>query len=197
MGPSPNDTGLSRKHIHEAINASLRRLKTDYVDVYQAHRYDYATPLSETMRAFADVVRAGRALYIGVSEWTAEQLREAHALTRNLGISLVSNQPRYNALYRIIEAEVVPTCQELGIGQVVFSPMDPASRRPRGHAPHMNPMGRGSSAEYCGTTCSLPCSSWYRWPKQRTSRWLSLRLPGSCKTTMSPARSQAAPARSR
>jgi aryl-alcohol dehydrogenase-like predicted oxidoreductase len=117
-------TGLSRKHIHEAINASLQRLKTDYVDLYQAHRYDYATPLTETMEAFADVVRAGKALYIGVSEWTAEQLREAHALAADLRISLVSNQPRYNALYRIIEAEVVPTCQELGISQVVFSPME-------------------------------------------------------------------------
>jgi len=123
-GPGPNDTGLSRKHIHEAINASLRRLKTDYVDLYQAHRYDYATPLTETMEAFADVVRAGKALYIGVSEWTAEQLREAHALAADLRISLVSNQPRYNALYRIIEAEVVPTCQELGLSQVVFSPME-------------------------------------------------------------------------
>jgi aryl-alcohol dehydrogenase-like predicted oxidoreductase len=123
-GPGPNDTGLSRKHIHEAINASLRRLKTDYVDLYQAHRYDYATPLTETMAAFADVVRGGKALYIGVSEWTAEQLREAHALAADLRISLVSNQPRYNALYRIIEAEVVPTCQELGISQVVFSPME-------------------------------------------------------------------------
>ena len=104
-GPGPNDTGLSRKHIHEAINASLRRLKTDYVDLYQAHRYDYATPLTETMAAFADVVRGGKALYIGVSEWTAEQLREAHALAADLRISL-------------------PTCQELGISQVVFSPME-------------------------------------------------------------------------
>jgi aryl-alcohol dehydrogenase-like predicted oxidoreductase len=123
-GPGPNDTGLSRKHIHEAINASLRRLKTDYVDLYQAQRYDYATPLTETMEAFADVVRAGKALYIGVSEWTAEQLREAHALAVDLRISLVSNQPRYNALYGIIEAEVVPTCQELGVSQIVFSPME-------------------------------------------------------------------------
>jgi aryl-alcohol dehydrogenase-like predicted oxidoreductase len=123
-GPGANHTGLSRKHIHEAINASLRRLKTDYVDLYQAHRYDYSTPLAETMQAFADVVRAGKALYIGVSEWTAAQLREAHALAAGLGISLVSNQPRYNALYRIIEAEVVPVCQELGISQVVFSPLE-------------------------------------------------------------------------
>jgi len=123
-GPGSNDTGLSRKHIRESINASLRRLKTDYVDLYQAHRYDYATPLSETMQAFADVVRAGKALYIGVSEWTAEQIREAHAVAEDLGFSLVSNQPRYNALYRIIEAEVVPACQELGVSQVVFSPME-------------------------------------------------------------------------
>jgi aryl-alcohol dehydrogenase-like predicted oxidoreductase len=123
-GAGANSTGLSRKHIHEAINASLRRLNTDYVDLYQAHRYDYATPLIETMQAFADVVRAGKALYIGVSEWTADQLREAHALARDLGISLVSNQPRYNALYRIIEAEVIPTCQELGISQVVYSPLE-------------------------------------------------------------------------
>jgi aryl-alcohol dehydrogenase-like predicted oxidoreductase len=123
-GPGANDTGLSRKHIREAINASLRRLNTDYVDLYQAHRYDYSTPLQETMQAFADVVRAGKALYIGVSEWTSDQIREAHALAQDLGISLVSNQPRYNALYRIIEAEVVPTCQELGISQVVFSPLE-------------------------------------------------------------------------
>src|SRR5262245_31997035 len=123
-GEGRNDRGLSRKHIMESINGSLRRLQTDYVDLYQAHRYDYSTPLEETMEAFADVVRAGKALYIGVSEWTAEQLREAHALAVDLRISLVSNQPRYNALYRIIEAEVVPTCQELGISQVVFSPME-------------------------------------------------------------------------
>ena len=118
-----NDTGLSRKHIRESIDASLRRLKTDYVDLYQAHRYDHHTPLEETMEAFADVVRAGKALYIGVSEWTPEQLRAGHALARELHIPFISNQPQYNALYRIIEAEVVPTCRELGISQVVFSPI--------------------------------------------------------------------------
>ena len=84
-GPGgPNDTGLSRKHIHESINASLKRLKTEYVDLYQAHRYDTETPLEETMEAFADVVRSGKALYIGVSEWTAEQLQEGHRLAREL-----------------------------------------------------------------------------------------------------------------
>jgi aryl-alcohol dehydrogenase-like predicted oxidoreductase len=124
-GPGgPNDTGLSRKHIHESINASLTRLKTGYVDLYQAHRYDHFTPLEETMEAFADVVRAGKALYIGVSEWTADQLRAGHALARELRIPFVSNQPRYNALYRVIEAEVVPASRELGISQVVFSPIE-------------------------------------------------------------------------
>ena len=124
VGPKgPNDTGLSRKHIMESIDLSLRRLGMDYVDLYQAHRYDHATPLEETMQAFADIVRAGKALYIGVSEWTAQQLREGHALARELGVQLVSNQPQYSALHRVIEAEVVPASQELGISQIVFSPV--------------------------------------------------------------------------
>src|SRR5215475_219544 len=122
-GEGRNDRGLSRKHIMESINGSLRRLKTDYVDLYQAHRYDYATPLDETMEAFADVVRAGKALYIGVSEWKASQIRAAHELARELKIQLVSSQPQYSMLWRVIEAEVVPTCEELGIGQIVWSPM--------------------------------------------------------------------------
>jgi aryl-alcohol dehydrogenase-like predicted oxidoreductase len=123
-GPKgPNDSGLSRKHILESINASLTRLQTDYVDVYQAHRYDTETPLEETMRAFADVVRAGKAHYIGVSEWTAEQVRAGHALATELGIQLISNQPQYSMLWRVIEGEVVPTSAELGISQVVFSPI--------------------------------------------------------------------------
>ncbi|MFD0483797.1 aldo/keto reductase family protein [Kineococcus sp. GCM10028916] len=118
-----NDSGLSRKHIHESIDGSLKRLGTDHVDVYQAHRWDVSTPVEETMQAFADVVRAGKALYIGVSEWTADQLRQGHALAKDLGFQLVSNQPQYSALYRVIEEEVVPTSRELGISQVVFSPI--------------------------------------------------------------------------
>ena len=118
-----NDSGLSRKHIMESINGSLRRLRTDYVDVYQAHRYDVETPLEETMQAFADVVRAGKALYIGVSEWTAEQIRDGQQLARGLGFALVSNQPQYSMLWRVIEDEVVPTCRELGLSQVVWSPI--------------------------------------------------------------------------
>jgi aryl-alcohol dehydrogenase-like predicted oxidoreductase len=122
-GPGPNDRSLSRKHIMESIDASLRRLQTDYVDVYQAHRYDYSTPLEETMQAFADVVRQGKALYIGVSEWNATQLRAGWEMAQDLKISLISNQPQYSALWRVIEAEVVPASIELGIGQVVFSPI--------------------------------------------------------------------------
>ncbi|MDD9207715.1 aldo/keto reductase family protein [Georgenia sp. 10Sc9-8] len=119
----PNDSGLSRKHIMESIDGSLRRLRTDYVDLYQAHRYDTETPLEETMQAFADVVRQGKALYIGVSEWTAEQIRAGHALARDLGIQLISSQPQYSMLWRVIEEEVVPTSRELGLSQIVFSPI--------------------------------------------------------------------------
>jgi aryl-alcohol dehydrogenase-like predicted oxidoreductase len=122
-GAGPNDRGLSRKHIMESINGSLRRLQTDYVDLYQAHRYDYATPLEETMEAFADIVHSGKAHYIGVSEWNAAQIREGHQLARELKIHLVSNQPQYSMLWRVIEPEVIPTCEELGIGQIVWSPM--------------------------------------------------------------------------
>jgi aryl-alcohol dehydrogenase-like predicted oxidoreductase len=118
-----NDSGLSRKHIMESIDASLRRLQTDYVDLYQAHRFDSETPLEETMQAFADVVRSGKALYIGVSEWTAEQLRAGQELARQLGFRIVSNQPQYSALYRVIEERVVPASEELGISQIVFSPV--------------------------------------------------------------------------
>ncbi|MCC3764830.1 aldo/keto reductase family protein [Glycomyces sp. TRM65418] len=123
MGPGKNDRGLSAKHIKESIDNSLRRLQTDRVELYQAHRYDYETPLEETMQAFADVVRAGKAHYIGVSEWTADQIRRAHALAQDLKVQLVSSQPQYSALWRVIEAEVIPASEELGIGQIVWSPL--------------------------------------------------------------------------
>lgn len=122
-GPGVNDRGLSRKHLLASIEHSLRRLRCDYVDLYQAHRYDYETPLEETMLAYADIVRAGKARYIGVSEWRAEQIRAAKVLADDLHVPLVSNQPQYSALYRVIEAEVIPTCRELGLSQVVFSPV--------------------------------------------------------------------------
>ena len=123
-GPKgPNDSGLSRKHIMESINGSLRRLGTDYVDLYQAHRYDTRTPLEETMQAFADVVRQGKALYIGVSEWTADQITAGAAMARELGFQLISSQPQYSMLWRVIEEEVVPASREAGVSQIVWSPI--------------------------------------------------------------------------
>ena len=123
-GPAgPNDVGLSRKHIMESIDGSLERLQTDYVDLYQAHRFDTETPLEESMQAFADIVRQGKALYIGVSEWTADQIRAGVELSKQLGFHLVSSQPQYSMLWRVIEDEVVPTSIELGVGQIVWSPM--------------------------------------------------------------------------
>lgn len=124
VGPKgANDVGLSRKHIMEGINGSLRRLQTDYVDLYQAHRFDVETPLEETMIAFADVVRQGKALYIGVSEWTADQIREGAKLAKELNIQLISNQPQYSMLWRVIEDQVVPASEEAGISQIVWSPV--------------------------------------------------------------------------
>ena len=123
VGPGQNDRGLSRKHVFEALHGSLRRLRTDYVDLYQAHRYDVETPLEETMLAFADLVRQGKALYIGVSEWNAEQITRAAALARELKVPFVSNQPQYSMLWRVIEAEVIPASAKAGIGQIVWSPL--------------------------------------------------------------------------
>ena len=123
-GPGPNDRGLSRKHIMESAHASLRRLQTDYIDLYQAHRYDHETPLEETLRAFDDLVRQGKVLYIGVSEWRAEEISAALAIADRMGLDrLVSNQPQYNMLWRVIEAEVLPLCAKEGIGQIVWSPI--------------------------------------------------------------------------
>ena len=123
-GDKPNDRGLSRKHITESLHASLRRLQTDYVDLYQAHRYDHETPIDETMRAFDDLVRAGKVLYVGVSEWRAEEIAAALRVAGELGLDrIVSNQPQYNMLWRVIEPEVVPLCEKEGIGQLVFSPI--------------------------------------------------------------------------
>nr|CTQ96379.1 Potassium channel beta chain [Kibdelosporangium sp. MJ126-NF4] len=123
-GPKgPNDSGLGRKHIIESANASLKRLQTDYVDVYQAHRFDRTVPLEETMLAFAELVRQGKALYIGVSEWTAEQITRGAALARELRVPFISNQPQYSMLWRVIEPQIVPSSEREGLGQVVFSPI--------------------------------------------------------------------------
>jgi aryl-alcohol dehydrogenase-like predicted oxidoreductase len=123
-GSGANDRGLSRKHITESANASLRRLQTDYVDLYQAHRYDHETPLEETLRAFDDLVRQGKALYIGVSEWRAEEIAAALKIAADLGLDrIVSNQPQYNMIWRVIESEIVPLSQQEGLGQIVWSPI--------------------------------------------------------------------------
>ena len=123
-GPGANDSGLSRKHVMESAHASLRRLQTDYVDLYQAHRYDHGTPLEETMRAFEDLVRQGKALYIGVSEWRAEEISAAVKIADEMGFDrIISNQPQYNMIWRVIETEVIPLCAEEGVGQIVWSPI--------------------------------------------------------------------------
>ena len=124
MSDNPNDKGLSRKHINESIDKSLRRLRTDYVDLYQAHRYDEETPLEETLRAFDDLVRSGKVNYVGVSEWTAEQIADALRIADGMGFDrIVSSQPQYSMLWRVPEAEVVPLCRKEGIGQVCWSPL--------------------------------------------------------------------------
>ena len=122
-GKGRNNRGLSRKHIMESMNGSLRRLGTDYVDLYQAHRFDHSTPLEETMVAFADLVRMGKALYIGVSEWTADEIKAGAALARELRIPFVSNQPQYSMLWRGIEGKVVPASEAEGMSQIVWSPL--------------------------------------------------------------------------
>ena len=122
-GTGENDRGLSRKHIIESAHGSMRRLRTDHIDLYQAHRYDTETPLHETMEAFADLVRQGKVLYIGCSEWTAEQIAAGAAMARELHIPFVSNQPQYSLVWRVIEGEVVPASRVHGLGQIVWSPL--------------------------------------------------------------------------
>ncbi|MFI7124063.1 aldo/keto reductase family protein [Nonomuraea sp. NPDC050153] len=123
-GPGQNDRGLSRKHITESINGSLRRLQTDYVDLYQAHRFDYETPLEETLKTFDDLVRQGKVLYVGVSEWNADQIAQALKIADEMGFDrIVSNQPQYSMLWRVIEPEIVPLSEKEGIGQIVWSPI--------------------------------------------------------------------------
>ncbi len=123
-GPGKNDRGLSRKHIMESCHASLKRLNTDHIDLYQLHRYDFETPLEESLSALDDLVRQGKVLYVGFSEWTADQISQGLKIQDQRGYTrFVSSQPQYSALWRVIEAEVVPLSQREGIGQIVWSPM--------------------------------------------------------------------------
>ena len=124
VGPNRWDRGNSRKHILDAIDASLKRLQTDYVDLYQLHGYDRETPVDETLRALEDVVRSGRARYIGVSNWLAYQLARANGRAETLGITRFDSvQPRYNLLFREFERELFPLCREEGIGVIPYNPL--------------------------------------------------------------------------
>ena len=123
-GPGKNDRGLSRKHIMESVHASLTRLKTDHIDLYQMHRFDFETPLEESLSAFDDLIRQGKVHYIGFSEWTASQVSEALKIQDSRGYNrFVSSQPQYSMLWRVIESEVVPLSAKEGIGQIVWSPI--------------------------------------------------------------------------
>ena len=123
-GTGKNDRGLSRKHIMESCHASLKRLNTDHIDLYQAHRFDVETPLEETLRAFDDLIRQGKVSYIGFSEWTAPQISQALKIQDSRGYDrFISSQPQYSALWRVIEGQVVPLSKKEGISQIVWSPM--------------------------------------------------------------------------
>ena len=123
-GTGKNDRGLSRKHIMESVHASLKRLNTDHIDLYQAHRFDYETPIEETLRAFEDLIRQGKVHYIGFSEWDASQIMTALRFQKDNNFNrFVSSQPQYSMLWRVIEKRVIPLCEQEGIGQIVWSPM--------------------------------------------------------------------------
>ena len=123
-GSGKNDRGLSRKHIMESVHASLKRLNTDHIDLYQFHRYDVEAPLEESLRAFDDLIRQGKVHYIGFSEWSAEQISNALAIQKNRGYDrFISSQPQYSMLWRVIEKKVIPVCEKEGIGQIVWSPI--------------------------------------------------------------------------
>lgn len=151
MGPGPNDRGLSRKHVFEQCHASLRRFGTDYVDVYQCHRYDFDTPLDELCRVMDDLIRQGKVLYWGVSEWAAEQLKDAVAVCEREHLHPpISDQPRYNMLDRDAEKDVLRTCEHLGMGAVVFSPLAQGVLTGKYRSPDEAPHGSRASGEEGG-----------------------------------------------
>ncbi|GAB3954316.1 hypothetical protein GCM10027614_61210 [Micromonospora vulcania] len=201
VGPGANDSGLSRKHVTESCHASLGRLGTDYIDLYQAHRYDDSVPLEETMTAFADLVRQGKVLYVGASEWTAPQLRAGRRLAAELHVPFIANQPQYSMLWRVVEAEVVPVSAELGLGQLAWAPLamgvltgkyQPGQRpRPVPARPTAS-VGRSSPATP-RTCCSPGYASSGRSPRPPAARWPSWPSPGCCTGRPWPARSSARP----
>jgi aryl-alcohol dehydrogenase-like predicted oxidoreductase len=196
-GSNPNNRGLSRKHIIESCESSLERLGTDHLDLLQAHRYDVETPLDETLRAFDDLVRAGKVHYIGVSEWTAAQIAQAVTVAEQLGLDrIVSNQPQYSLLWRVPEAEVIPTSRVHGIGQIVWSPLAQGVLTGK-YAPGQAARGRAtrepstSSRGSCATRSSSRSSSSASSPAKRATRRPRSRSPGCSATTTSRARSAA------
>ena len=122
-GPGPNAAGLSRKHLYDSLHGSLRRLDTDYVDIYLLLRFDYQTPIDETFLALSDLVRQGKIRYVGTSEWTAEQLLRAESAATRYAVPLIVNEPHYSMVWRVAEAQVMPTCERLGIGQFASVPL--------------------------------------------------------------------------
>ena len=124
MGEGANDKGLSRKHVIEQCNASLKRMGIDYMDIYQCHRFDPEVPMEELVRTMDDLIRQGKILYWGVSEWSGSQIEDAYRVAGEINAQgPISNQPCFNMLTRNIEPSIVPTCERLGVGQVVFSPL--------------------------------------------------------------------------
>lgn len=124
MGHEPNQRGLSRKHILEAVDQSLSRLHTDYIDLYQAHQFDWQTPIEETLRAFDTLLQSGKIRYVGVSNWRAWQVAKGLGIASEYALApLVSVQPRYNLLFRMIEEELIPLCQSEGIGIIPYNPL--------------------------------------------------------------------------
>jgi aryl-alcohol dehydrogenase-like predicted oxidoreductase len=154
MGPGPNDQGSSRKHVLEAIDASLRRLGTDYVDLYQVHAFDKETPLEETLHALDTIVRSGKARYVGCSNFLAWELGQSLAVSASRGLGRFdSTQPRYNVLHRDIEAELLPLCLHEGVGVIVFNPLAGGLLTGK-HSPGAEPDAKSRFGEHMGATAT-------------------------------------------
>ena len=206
MDDTGENQGLSREQVHKQIEESLRRLRTEYVDLYQCHRYDSGTPLEETMEALTDVVRSGKARYIGFSEWTAPQIQASLDLSRERNLEkFVSSQPQYSMLWRDPEAEVIPLSQANGISQIVWSPLAqgaltgkyrPGAPAPAGTRATSERMGRLMS-RWLEQECSSGCSGSSRSPSGSGSPWPNSRSRGCSVRRTWPRRSSEPPGPSR
>src|SRR4051794_8922391 len=192
--PMNGDSGLSREQVFKQLDLSLLRLKTDYLDLYQCHRYDFDTPLEETMAALTEVVRDGRVRYLGFSEWPPDRIEAALALPDVE--KFVSSQPQYSILWREPQDEVFPLCLANGISQIVWSPLaqgpSPAStsraRRRQSARGRRRPTWAGQWIASATTTCSRQCKGCNRSPTAWGSRWRSSRSRGCSGATRSPPR---------